>query len=384
MNDQAAVERLHLLADPRVGGPGLQVRAQWGMSVPARANAQFWDDPFGVGFRRPREITSSTFNGFLVAMDSSWELDGHRTFVNSRSELFFLDKVFTGDASEWDRFLRSDRDTSLSGGDGVFGTRPADQKKPLVRIRGEVGVAVGGEPSNWGSFVARVVPKAIQLRQLGMKKLLVFCRHPRQKELLNAIGWATEDIIEMEPWRRYSADSMVVVSERVDGLYLAPDAAADLAHVGQTFQNENTPKRVFVSRRGGIAARSGRYCLNGEEVERAVQDLGFHLMVPDTLSVPEQISHFAGADIIVGASGAGMFNTLFALGSPWVVDIESQSNWLHGHNGLFAGAGLRYGFQIAEADPDSQANHKPFYIHVDGLVARLRSILDDTGARTLS
>lgn len=378
MQQYAKCERLSLVADPRVGGDGIEVLAQWGVDVPARAKALFWDDPFGVGFRQPREIEARRFDGFLVALDRHWELDGHRSFVNSHAGVFMLDKVLGGSSQQWDRYLLTDRDTSLRGESDQTGTRPLEQKKPLTRLTGAIGVAVGAEPSNWGSFVARIIPKALLLRRLGAEKLLVYCRHPRQKELLELVGWAPENVIEFQPWRRYAADRMILPSEKVDGLYLSPDAAADLEGIGLRYRNASTPRRVFVSRRGGIAARSGRFCLNGEQVERAVQEIGFDLMIPDTLSVADQIAYFSGAEVIVGASGAGMFNTLFAPDNPWIVDIESQSNWLHGHNGLFAGAGLRYGFQIAEADPESEANHKPFNIHIDALVDRLKFVLKES------
>jgi capsular polysaccharide biosynthesis protein len=47
-------------------------------------------------------------------------------------------------------------------------------------------------------------------------------------------------------------------------------------------------------------------------VERFFADRGFVVVAPATLSVPEQVRTFAGARVIAGFGGAGMFNLVYA------------------------------------------------------------------------
>jgi len=64
---------------------------------------------------------------------------------------------------------------------------------------------------------------------------------------------------------------------------------------------------VFVTRRG-----FNRPCSNHAEVERFFADRGFVVVAPEELSVAEQVQTFAGARVIAGFGGAGMFNLAYA------------------------------------------------------------------------
>lgn len=372
MINDALNETLELIADPRGGGPDFRVLAKWDTRHEVRNNSRFWDDPFGVGIPRPLPIRAVSMEGFYIALGENWKVDGHRIFVNSRDKMFLLDKVFAENAPQWANYIKADRDTSLHAGPGMAGLRDSGVVKPTVHISGAVGAALGTEPSNWGSYVARILPRAIAFKKLGLRKLLVYCRHPRQKELLHLAGWDVEDIVEFEPWRSYSADEFHLISELANGLYLSPFAISDLRNLGANHKKMASPRRIFVSRRGGIASKSARYCINGADVEAAMKDLGIEVVVPDSLSVSEQIALFAGAEVVIGPSGAGMFNSVFADPAARVVDIESQSDWLHGHNSLFSSVGIAYGFQVARSSRDADVAHRPFEVNVPALADRIQ------------
>jgi capsular polysaccharide biosynthesis protein len=65
--------------------------------------------------------------------------------------------------------------------------------------------------------------------------------------------------------------------------------------------------RIFVTRRG-----HNRPCSNVEEVEKFFADRGFAVITPEDLSVVDQVRTFAGARVIAGFGGAGMFNLAYA------------------------------------------------------------------------
>ena len=83
-----------------------------------------------------------------------------------------------------------------------------------------------------------------------------------------------------------------------------------------------------------LARRTGRFVLNGNEVEAALDALGFEVRYPEDLSFEDQVRLFSEARVIVGPLGAAFTNLIFAspdakviaLASPLLVDYCMQSN----------------------------------------------------------
>ena len=82
----------------------------------------------------------------------------------------------------------------------------------------------------------------------------------------------------------------------------------------------DAPARIFVTRQGG-----NRPCRNVDEVERFFADRGFAVVSPETLSIPEQVGTFAGAHVIAGFGGAGMFNLLYAQSVETVIVLNQSA-----------------------------------------------------------
>lgn len=66
--------------------------------------------------------------------------------------------------------------------------------------------------------------------------------------------------------------------------------------------------RIFVTRHGG----GHRHCHNTPEVEGLFRSLGFAIIEPGAMSIPEQAATFARARVVAGFGGTGMFNLVFA------------------------------------------------------------------------
>jgi capsular polysaccharide biosynthesis protein len=81
-------------------------------------------------------------------------------------------------------------------------------------------------------------------------------------------------------------------------------------------------ERVYLSRRSH--AHPMRVCLNEAELERALAARGFAIVRPEKLSPGAQIALARQARIIVGPTGAGMANALFAEPGATVIDIQPQ------------------------------------------------------------
>jgi capsular polysaccharide biosynthesis protein len=86
------------------------------------------------------------------------------------------------------------------------------------------------------------------------------------------------------------------------------------------------PRRLYLSR-GRITW--AQRLQNGPEVEAMLQSLGFTVVHPETLSVPEQLRLMRAAEVVVAEYASALHNTLFARPGTRVVAIN-RHNWLQG------------------------------------------------------
>ena len=81
-------------------------------------------------------------------------------------------------------------------------------------------------------------------------------------------------------------------------------------------------KRLYVTR---DAARYRRL-LNEKQIQARMLERGFEIIRPETLSFAEQLALFSEAEIIVGPTGAGMSNMLFAPPSSKIVVLAGATH----------------------------------------------------------
>jgi len=87
---------------------------------------------------------------------------------------------------------------------------------------------------------------------------------------------------------------------------------------------------IFVTRH-----QWNRPCSNVEDVERFFAERGFTIVVPEEMTVAEQVAVFAGARVIAGLGGAGMFNLAYAESVENVI-VLNQSAYRARNEHLFA------------------------------------------------
>jgi len=94
-----------------------------------------------------------------------------------------------------------------------------------------------------------------------------------------------------------------------DAIRLVRDTLLPIAQVSNcNVQLGHIKSRIYLARSGG----SHRALTNEPELIVMLKKLGFTVVLPGKLSLIEQISLFSTADIIVGPTGAGMTNIIFA------------------------------------------------------------------------
>lgn len=334
----------------------------------------FCDDPFGLGRSCGKIPDYMTGELFALSINSQWALEGHRVLVNASGSCFHTDRFDSSDEARFPSIFSSDRDTSISWSPGGCGfLRDPNKHSRSVEMDGaRVGLAVAAEPSNWGSFLTRVLPKALMMRSLGLDRILVWTGHKTQREAILEVGWSGEDVISFDVGARYTFAHAVWMSDPTSQLYLSPVARNLLSGFADRFP-VGSYERVFVAR-NSLGATSRRRCKNEGEIQERLSERGFYTVYPERLSFADQVSIFRGAKVVVGCSGAGMFNAVFCRPGTRLLEIESQRDWYWGHMNLFSSLGLDFGFQWALPDGSSgPPPHQAFDVDVKALLRRLDS-----------
>jgi len=110
-------------------------------------------------------------------------------------------------------------------------------------------------------------------------------------------------------------------------------------------------RRLYVSRRG----QPMRVMVNEVALEAALIRRGFQIVRPERMTVADQIRLFAEAEAIVGPTGAGLTNAVFAAPGCKVVEIQPEnfaSFWVPAFSRLL---GLDWGGYIAPSPCDPKA-----------------------------
>lgn len=343
-------------------------------------------DPFGIRESAIIHAGDMQLESFVVALDSSWMLDGHRFFMQTSGNTtrFFMDEVVSLPVERLRFLFTTDLDTSLGYDQSANRFTYSSKRDPskVVDVPGSTGIAISVEPSNWGSFLTRILPKAVMLKIMGFERLFVYAPHPNQKLLLEAAGWKPEEIILQETYRQYRFEHAVWPSEPTIHLGLGLMGRCALQSLRPATLRRD--RLLYVTRHAGQSTRNKRYAANTEQIERALSSLGFEIVRPELLTPLEQAQLFAEARMVVGPSGAGMFNTVFCAPGTKVIDIESEPNWLFGHCNLFSSSRLDYSIHWARptSDPQFPPPHRPFDVDIPCLLRQIETKLGQSANLT--
>lgn len=247
----------------------------------------------------------------------------------------------------------------------------------VLRVRGTVVVLSSAEPSNYGSWLFRVLPKFhARERFLPKKRLryLVWCEHSTFQEYLYLLGVSADQIIHHDPENVvYQIQRAIIPSMRNNQAFLDPESVAFFAEMRDKFGcRQKEGMRIYVSRVSQTQNGHSRAMLNELDLVAKLVQMGFRIVEPESLPVATQISVFSSAEMVVGPSGSGMFNTVFCHPGTKVIDIESEPHWIHAHRNLFASCGLRYGIFVGSSlDRDYREHHKPWRVNIGSLISQI-------------
>jgi hypothetical protein len=298
-----AVDRDHL--DTRVSAAVFVEPPGKTRSFPRYA-PEFVSDPDGVGLFSgfvPDTITSPPV---FVAAARNARVVGFRT-VLTENGLFFNDDSVSGPGQR-QRFLM-----------GLAGPYPANEEngfraageidrffldpgeRPTQRVKGTTVLLCSAEPSNYGSWLFRTLPKLRTLTHINLRdplRYLVWAGFPAFYQYLDLLGISEYQIIHHDLSNViYHLEKAIIPSVRNNQAFLDPESVTLFASLREQFGGPVQPGvKIYVSRvQHSESEASARVMLNERELVDRLVDLDFRIIEPETLSVAEQILAFSTA-----------------------------------------------------------------------------------------
>jgi hypothetical protein len=203
-------------------------------------------------------------------------------------------------------------------------------RRPIVtrprQVDGRLAVATGPSPDNLSHWLFGVMPRLSLITQFDPRLdgtdwiVAPPARTTFQQECIRRFEIPPEKLIEARAMTFLEAREVVAPSF-VSPAYVAPRWF--LSDLQQRF-DDVTPsgsERIYISRR----TAPGRRVLNETAVESMLIARGFKSVRLERLSFVEQVALFKGAEMIVGAHGAGLSHLAFARRDAAVVELFAPS-----------------------------------------------------------
>lgn len=228
-------------------------------------------------------------------------------FLFDGQERLLVDNWFQ-DAFDWDPLLEQ-----------CFPRFNVDSS--MRSLAGEYCVVARAFGANYWHFTYQHLDQIVLMEQEGFEGTYVIPRSPAAEQLIKLFGLGEERILwldELEENCVYQFERVCIISQELyDFTRSAPlvfEAGRRIAEgVERLGKGKGRyPSRIFVKRIG-----SRKLLCDDKLFERH----GFEVIIPDELSVAEQIRHFQNADIVLTPHGANSTNSLYM--RPGSVFIET-------------------------------------------------------------
>jgi hypothetical protein len=283
---------------------------------------------------------------------------GWRATLTAEGELFCGRPVTT--QADFDVVIRN----ANSGFEGFIafmheGRAVACHRRPgrTVRMPG-VGLFLGMlEQGNYGSFMFRGLPQVLFAGELpiSIDYLIVGERTSWIMSALSALGLDKLPIFTASEIYGSDCEELLVVDE-IDGEAFIDElslgrirrfAERCVSHAGRSAHS--APEKLYISRALSTnRAPFYRVLTNEREIEDTVRTRGFQVVYPEVFTLVEQCVLFHRARAIMGPSGSGMLNAVFAPEGAKLADLEVFTYTVRQHAKLYSSSGKSYGFVFGE------------------------------------
>jgi capsular polysaccharide biosynthesis protein len=335
-------------------------------------------DPSGSG--RPTDFDVRTHHDYIgeLSVDDGY-LDGHHWILDRDLTIFTCDipalSDFPVDWYDAAPYMETDYDTHIER--TTTGHTVALEPRGTSEFADGI-VAVSAEPTNWGAFLLRVLPKLVDAGRHDVP-VLAYVDHANQRLMAELAGVRPTNLVAHQPSLRYAVRNIQLPIVPTSGLWVSPrlkNMYRELAERARAWHPDASGiSRVYLSRRGSIGRNSPRHLVNEEQLISELETRGFHVLYPEDQPAPLVTAMVSQADLVVALGGAGLFNVVFAPDHAVVIDVEGQPNWLDAHTSLLAGAARRWGlFYGYPADEEFPRGHHPYAVDIPALLRVLEEV----------
>jgi len=222
----------------------------------------------------------------------------------------------------------------------AFAARYLDRTEPVSvrRLDGAFYYLDTELPGHFGHVTTEVLSRAwgwesARLRDPSIRALVSTARDSDevpgyQREIFAALDICPEDVEVIGPREAVQVECLYGVTPLMENpYYIDPDLAETWSTLAANLPARSgpTPERIFVSRRPAPK----RHCRQTTRIEEFFDSLDYTIVYPEDHPYAEQVAMFAGAKVIAGFGGSGMFNMMFA---PTARILIISGNSYNAHN----------------------------------------------------
>lgn len=212
------------------------------------------------------------------------------------------------------------------------------------------------EPSNYGSFLLRTLPKLLHIRDRVTEAdtLLLSIEFPWVTQFISLLGLKAKVVnLPRRPLNLTLELGMLVTSSYNEG-FLSRATLNSLRELIAPIPPGRLEK-IWVSRRfRAKQAPNYRPLVNEDELIDIAQAHGFSVVEMENMSLVDQISIMKGAKVIAGPSGSGLLNSIFASEGTKVIELESFTWCIRQHGKVYSSCGHPYVEIFGDFDVEDQ------------------------------
>lgn len=189
--------------------------------------------------------------------------------------------------------------------------KPLDLKQNVIE-EDEVCLASFFQGNNYWHFTFETLPRLLIMEKRGYKGKYLVNNGNSIREFLAITGFDENRLIFCSPNQVIHAKKVYMIDEffgiELSGKLLEDTRKFAIERIEANHGcliDESYPRKIYVSRIGT------RRIINENQLTEFLVPRGFKVIVPETVSVLEQIKLFANADIIVTPHGANATNALY-------------------------------------------------------------------------
>lgn len=312
---------------------------------------------------------------FRIALESDVTLIGFRSYVTSDG-FFFNDETilphfdFGPTQTKFQRGLDEDTKATFLENKIVFPDAPID-----FRIEEPILCLGSDEPTNYGSWIYRIIPKFISVGKEYDFPIFLPCDYSPWLRKLAALFFGDRDVYHQSPPRRYHLKNAVIPSARNGGIFFDSEVLAFYRDFAMRLGGSSPLEKIYLSRQAAERNRPGyRTIINEGELISLLEKFGVMPVEIETYSFEEQIRIVRDAKVIVAPGGSGIFNSVFAKNVEFFLDIEPNITWLHGHHTLLKSCELPHAVLLGD-QLDAGNAHSAWRVNIDDVARALSQLL---------